>query len=423
MATYIEGTGTSYTADQKSEVAAQLERLLENPHFSHSRRFPSFLRFIVQEELEGRGDQLKERTLGVEVFGRNAGYDTTSDPIVRVTAAEIRKRIAQYYQESGGSDELRISLPPGSYVPHFTWPASEALEASTAAIFSVPGHAVESPESPLRLLPEIVIAEGMTPVPAPRYSPSKIGLALALLVVLLTAGWAWAHSRPSALDRFWAPVLDPADSVVVCFPRSQIDTITLRNAASPEETQHFQEQTSALMLDDLQPLVSIAGLLETRHQRYTLMGQDVATLTDLRRGPTIFLGAFDNAWTLRVTRGLRYRFGNDANMKHFWIEDTQSPARWQIDRGQQMATNNYRDYAIVARFVDASTGQIAVVSAGIARGGTVAAGEFLTRPDNMEAIKAKAPRNWSGQNMELVLSTEIIDGRSAPPKIEATYFW
>jgi hypothetical protein len=423
MATYIEGTGTFYTADQRSEVAAQLERLLENPHFSHSRRFPSFLRFIVQEELEGRGDQLKERTLGVEVFGRNAGYDTTSDPIVRVTAAEIRKRIAQYYQESGASGELRISLPPGSYVPHFTWPASEALEASTAAIFSVPGHAVESPESPLRLLPEIVIAEGMTPAPAPRHSRSKVGLALASLVFLLIAGWTWTHSRPSALDRFWAPVLDPADSVVVCFPRSQIDTITLRNAASPEETQHFQEQTSALMLDDLQPLVSIAGLLETRHQRYTLMGQDIATLTDLRRSPTIFLGAFDNAWTLRVTRGLRYRFGNDANMKHFWIEDTQSPARWQIDRGQQMATNNYRDYAIVARFVDASTGQIAVVSAGIARGGTVAAGEFLTRPDDMEAIKAKAPRNWSGQNMEIVLSTEIIDGRSAPPKIEATYFW
>jgi hypothetical protein len=423
MATYIEGRGTFYTADQKSEIAAQLDRLLENSHFSHSKRFPSFLRFIIREELEGRGDQLKERTLGVEVFGRNAGYDTTSDPIVRVTAAEIRKRIAQYYQESGDSDELRISLPLGSYVPHFTWPASEALEVPPAAVFSVTGHMVESPESPLSLLPEIMVAEGMTPVPAPRHSPSKIGLALASLVFLLMAGWAWARSRPSALDRFWAPVLDPADSVVVCFPRSQIDTITLRNAASPEETQHFQEQTSALMLDDLQPLVSIAGLLETRHQRYTLMGQDLATLTDLRRGPTIFLGAFDNAWTLRVTRGLRYRFGNDADMKHFWIEDTQSPARWQIDRGQQMATNNYRDYAIVARFVDASTGQIAVVSAGIARGGTVAAGEFLTRPDNMQAIKAKAPGSWSGQNMELVLSTEIIDGRSAPPKIEATYFW
>jgi hypothetical protein len=347
MATYIEGPGTLYTADQKSEIAAQLERLLENSHFSHSKRFPSFLRFIIQEELEGRGDQLKERTLGVEVFGRNAGYDTTSDPIVRVTAAEIRKRIAQYYQESNDSDELRISLPSGSYVPHFTWPASEALEAPPAAVFSVTGQPVESPEIPFGLFPEIMIAEDMTPAPAPRHSRSKIGLSLVSLVFLLIASWAWAaRSLPSALDRFWAPVLDPADSVVVCFPRSQIDTITLRNAASPEETQHFQEQTSALMLDDLQPLVSIVGLLEARHQCPTLMGQDIATLTDLRRGPTIFLGAFDIAWTLRVTRGLRYRFGYDADMKHFWIEDTQSPARWQIDRGQQMATNIYRDYAI-----------------------------------------------------------------------------
>src|ERR1700735_1615391 len=111
MATDIEGPGTFYPAEKRSEVAAQRERLLENSHFSHSRRFPSFLRFIVQEELEGRGDQLKERTLGVEVFGRDASYDTTSDPIVRVTAAEIRKRIAQYYQEPGHANELRISLP------------------------------------------------------------------------------------------------------------------------------------------------------------------------------------------------------------------------------------------------------------------------------------------------------------------------
>ena len=113
---------TVYGEEERSDVRRQLDRLLENPHFSNSRRFPSFLRFIVQEELDGRGDQLKERTLGIEVFGRDPGYDTTSDPIVRVTAAEIRKRIAQYYQDSANPDELRISLPPGSYVPHFEWP-------------------------------------------------------------------------------------------------------------------------------------------------------------------------------------------------------------------------------------------------------------------------------------------------------------
>jgi len=104
-------------------------------------------------------------------------------------------------------------------------------------------------------------------------------------------------------------------------------------------------------------------------------------------------------------------------MTHFWIEDTQSPThvRWSIDRGLQQATHNYRDYAIVARFQDANTGKIAIVSAGIARGGTVAAGEFLTIPSNMELINARAPKNWDGQNMEFVLSTEIIDGAPRRP--------
>ena len=128
MADYEGASATVYGEHEKVDILRQLDRLLDNPHFSHSKRFPSFLRFVVQEELEGRGDQLKERTLGIEVFGRHAGYDTTSDPIVRVTAAEIRKRIAQYYQNAERPDELRISLLPGSYIPHFEWPGT----ASTA---------------------------------------------------------------------------------------------------------------------------------------------------------------------------------------------------------------------------------------------------------------------------------------------------
>src|ERR1700734_4293422 len=114
-----------YGDAEKANILRQLDRLLDNPHFSHSKRFPSFLRFIVQEELEGRGDQLKERTLGIEVFGRHSGYDTTSDPIVRVTAAEIRKRIAQYYQNTESPDVHRFSLLVGDYIPHFVWPCAD----------------------------------------------------------------------------------------------------------------------------------------------------------------------------------------------------------------------------------------------------------------------------------------------------------
>lgn len=421
MAQYSEGTRVLYSEEQKAVVLRQLDRLLGDSHLSHSKRFPSFLRFIVQEDLEGRGDQLKERTIGVEVFGRDPDYDTTSDPIVRVTATEIRKRIAQYYQDSGSLDQLRISLPPGSYVPHFDWPGASAVTPPQ-------GHATESHPSLVFSSPPDGYAQSSgDPMTSPARRPfaGRSVFAAFVLVLLAFAGWSWTASRPSSLDRFWAPVLGSGDAVVVCFPQSRLDGITLRDAADPLQQHRVDEQMAGVIRDDLQPLVSLSGLLEMRHQRYNLVGEDTTTLTDLRQGPAIFIGAFDNAWTLRLTRGLRFRFGNDPQMTHFWIEDTRSPAhtRWGIDRNVQEATNNYRDYAIVARFRDANTGKLAVVAAGIARGGTIAAGEFLTQPGEMDAIKSLAPKNWAGEDMEFVLSTEIIDGRSSPPKIEATYFW
>ncbi len=424
MADYEGASATVYGEHEKVDILRQLDRLLDSPHFSHSKRFPSFLRFIVQEELEGRGEQLKERTLGIEVFGRHSGYDTTSDPIVRVTAAEIRKRIAQYYQSPQSPDELRISLLPGSYIPHFEWPraASTAL-APPSTEFPFPPPLNGSLHA---LLGQEAIAGGHPLYTAHwRFHAWWLVLVGVLLCASLVSGWLWVDSRPSTLDQFWAPVFGSNDPISLCFPQSLFTGQTLLDASAPTQEQHLDEQMRGVVLDDLQPLMSLSGLLEMRRRHYTLLGEDTATLSDLRQGPTIFLGAFDNAWTLRMTRDLRYRFGNDSGMTHFWIEDTQShqQLRWVVDREIQQTTHNYRDYAIVARFRDANTGKLAVVAAGIARGGTVAAGEFLTQPAEMDAIRSRAPKDWSGKNMEIVLSTEIIDNGSSPPKIVAVYFW
>jgi len=420
MTEYGGVSAAVYGDAEKADILRQLDRLLENPYFSHSKRFPSFLRFIIHEELEGRGDQLKERTLGIEVFGRNAGYDTTSDPIVRVTAAEIRKRIAQYYQDSNSPGELRISLPPGSYIPHFEWPhyASPTLPVplTPATGFSSLPHAHES-TTPSLIEPSLAVT-------APSRSLARWWvLASALLIAALAIAF-WLGPRSSILDKFWAPVFGSNDPIALCFPQSMFTGQTLLDASTPTQVRHLDEHMRGVVLDDLQPLMSFSGLLEMRHRHYNLLGEDAATLTDLRQGPTIFLGAFDNTWTLRMTRDLRYRFGNDPDMTHFWIEDTQSPTqRWSIDREVQQTTHNYRDYAIVARFRDANTGKLAIIAAGIARGGTVAAGEFLTQPGEMDVLKGHLPKDWDQKNMEIVLSTEIIDGISSPPKVVATYFW
>src|ERR1039457_3011646 len=107
---------------ERDAIQEQLERILANPLFTHSKRYPLLLRWVVESALEGRSGQRKERTLGVEVFGREPDYDTNTDPVVRITAGEIRKRIAQYYHEPGRGNEVRIDLPCGSYVPEFHRP-------------------------------------------------------------------------------------------------------------------------------------------------------------------------------------------------------------------------------------------------------------------------------------------------------------
>src|SRR5277367_5155633 len=113
---------TTCSEVEKDAVQQQLELLLASPLFHSSKRYPKFLRLVVARALAGQTDQLKERILGVEIFDRPADYDTNTDPIVRVTAAEIRKRIDQYYQDPKHSQEIRIFLSSGSYVPHFSWP-------------------------------------------------------------------------------------------------------------------------------------------------------------------------------------------------------------------------------------------------------------------------------------------------------------
>ncbi len=100
-------------------VQAQLLRILSSSSFALSRRQKSFLRFAVEETLEGRAGQLKEHRIGVEVFERPATYDPRLDPIVRVQAHLLRSRLREYYETQGRDDPVLIELPKGTYAPVF----------------------------------------------------------------------------------------------------------------------------------------------------------------------------------------------------------------------------------------------------------------------------------------------------------------
>lgn len=393
-------------------IGEQLERLLASPYISHSKRFPNFLRFVVEHTLAGEADDIKERTLGIEIFGKDANYDTALDPIVRVTAAEIRKRMAQYYQNSVHDEELRITLPSGSYIPQFHSPKGKSIYG----------------------LPEMDAVPAGTPehVPAPvsqtrrQWLLAAVGVAAAGLLAWGAVVF-WQRTNRAAVDFFWQPVLSSNGPVLLCVPEQPNDFA--RNVLNPGNLPYYQvvptNPRTPPGIGDLSAVIKVAGLLQSSGKQYVLKGEEATALDDLQRGPAVFVGAYDNAWTLRLTNPLHYHFENDADMTHQWIVDSTAPdkARWMIDRGAQMASDNYRDYAILARFTDPNTGKLAVILAGIGSGGTRAAGEFITDSAHLTQLMRAAQAAGDKKNMEFVISTQIIDGEPGTPRLEASYFW
>jgi TolB-like protein len=127
------------TAEQNRMVCSHLEEILTSQAFIGSPRAQEFLKLIVNHALGGETDQLRERMIGAEMFGRPVSYDTGNDPVVRVKASEVRKKLAQFYSEAGHIAAVKIELPSGSYVPHFSFaepvsdlPSSEATEFPSA---------------------------------------------------------------------------------------------------------------------------------------------------------------------------------------------------------------------------------------------------------------------------------------------------
>src|SRR5215471_12670768 len=115
-----------------SAAREQLELILRDPGFRSSRRSAQFLKYVVEKTLDGEADQIKERTIGVDVFGRKPSYDTNEDHVVRTAAGELRKRLAIYYSDDRHRAELRMSLVPGSYIPQFAYPIHNH-ESNTAS--------------------------------------------------------------------------------------------------------------------------------------------------------------------------------------------------------------------------------------------------------------------------------------------------
>jgi hypothetical protein len=392
---------------EREVVQRQLDRILGHPLFRHSKRYPNLFRYVVEHTLSGAG-HLKERTLGVEVFGRDPGYDTNEDPVVRITAGEIRKRIAQYYHEPGHESELRIDLPPGSYIPEFHLPLKRtSLDVARTVVPIAPLPEVRGSTLPLgRRLAIIFLCAGVLAVGA-----------------LARATWVKSTAPERELDDFWAPVLGSTAPVLVCIGEPNRPIPVNQQYVEPSVSDHIYG-SDHVALSDANALFHLAEFLGSQGKTSHLLSAYATSLTDLRQGPVVLIGAIDNQWTYRIAQPLQFHFGAILDQKLGWIEDRSNPARrdWSVNFGEKYSQLT-QDYAIVARFLDSTTGQPVVIAAGLGENGTIAAGEFLTDPRQMDAAIKRAPSDWRHKNAEVVIATQVIDGKSGPPRVMATYFW
>jgi hypothetical protein len=439
----------SASVPDPAAIREQLERLRVHPLFANSKRYPALLAYVVEQTLLGNASDLKERSIGIEVFGRAPTYDANADPVVRITAGEVRKRLSQYYYDVSHDGEPVIELPIGSYVPVFRTAESRLTDARFADVRTdaqrgsdsrpddqVPADLADlGPESALPPAPIALPVEAPT---AP--SPWRIRWLVAALFVVLSGALGIGigmryHTAPpppppTNIDRFWEPVISSANPATFCLgePAKNLDTDSINDYQAPvskpepEKLYVRLHYSGNLALADVVTLTRTAAALEIRHKTFRVVPASEAAFAQLREGPIVLIGAFDNIWTLRVTQKLRFGFESKNGVAS--LVDRKSPQATSWATAWDLPYEKLsRDYAIVARIYDSTTGQPVIIAAGISEEGTEAAGEILYNPVYLDSLLAKAPPDWDKKNMEAVIETQVIQGHSGPPNVLAVETW
>ncbi len=388
--------GTSREKDRVPDelVRQELARILSSHEFHSSKRSQDFIRYVVEHTLEGRADILKERTIGIDVFGRSTSYEPSDDATVRVKAGEVRKRLGLYYAGQGASDPVRIELPGGTYVPEFRW--SE-----------------QPPEKPeISVQPQVKFPQ--------RQKPTRWIVAAAIMVALFIAAGAWiVRARSlSMLEQFWSPVLSVRLPVAIC--AAYVPVYGLNGpAADATRPENFVLLTDQFVGGgDLLATARLSAMLTRMQHPYTLkIGNDVS-FKDLRSGPAILVGYSYTRWK-EISRPLRYFI--EVSTTRAGITDNGKPTAWAIANLPADRRTN-EDYAIVTRVFHPDTHAMLVEIAGITQYGTEGAAEFVTNPDLL-AEGLRAAGDWQNKNLQIVLHVKVIAGTPSSPTVVGTYVW
>ncbi len=392
-------------------VRAQCERLLAHPVFRYSQRACNLLRFAVDRTLNGHTDELKERIIGIMVFGRAPDYDTSNDSTVRVVANEVRKRLAEYYAHPEHAEELRIELPIRSYIAEFRHPEPAQPEPPTPVL--------PEPEKPPRRIPRRVLSA----------AAAVIVLALAVVAVLRLALPA------SQIDRFWAPVVkDPAPALLcVGSPYNPADSTqggtagTVASSSTAKAVPFYNaEQRVYVRMLDANAAEQLAAFLRGKGKESQIRPTQGSQLADFRTAPLVLYGMSLNESAVKLGVDLHFQFRKDSESGQGlrWIEDVSKPGArdWRVDLAAPSEKVS-ADYALISRVRDQTNGRWWIGIAGLTGVGTLAASQVVIDPKTMANICSGVPRDWDRKNLQIVLEIKVVQGQPGATRVLTTHSW
>ena len=404
------------TREQEEAVKLESSRVLDDPSFKTSDRCSRLFRYLVEEALKDDGAAIKERRAGHDVFGRDPGYDTATDPIIRNVASEIRKRLRNFYNEERVQTDAKIELPPGTYVPKFkfrsptfTKAAEDSLEEPrepTASSEVLADDLGATDRVPVQFL-QVKVAPGWV------YWALGVGIILSAAVSHFVTVKLTARRQAVRASDFWAPVFAEHKEVFISLGHALHE---------PEPEVDRRGTTQRVTLTDLEAYTNVASFLSTQFQRFQMRLDSETKMADLRDHPAILIGNINNEWVLRLTKDLHYRYNFNAADKIVGIQEDGKPSVnvWQVSFNHSNGPIT-TDFALAERFRDSRTGDFIICIAGAGTVGTRAASELLTN----EEYLALLPNELSNpdKNIQIVVKASIVDGVPGPPEIVKTYIW
>lgn len=436
-----------------------LDQILASGPFRNTLQCQNLLRYIVKHSLAGEDNLLRERVIGSEIFGRRPDYETGDDPVVRIRVAEVRKRLAQYYQSLHETPEVHIEIPSGGYRAIFSWnnnfhatvneqvaiPVTVVHETGLADVSTIDAepHSL-SQASHTPKTPQIATLSDALSRPSANKRTWKIWVAAAACLLLAgIAGFTssnWNDAQAKHFKEFWSGWTNSPKPVIIVIGSNAVyrfsDSFTDQYAKDHQLETQGQEffiplaPTAIIHGSDLHPSVDsfvalgdvasvsalVANLTRQKQSFQERFPNDIS-FAELRNNPTLLVGGFNNPMTLELTKGLR--FVMHARNE---IDDMQNPnRRWLLHAS--LDSRDTEDYAIVTRLTQRSGDAPILSVAGMGQYGTLAASDFVCSPAAISEMTSLLPKDWASRNLQLILHVKVIDFKPAATEVIAVHVW